>query len=235
MTIMDEQQIPKIIHYVWFGKGEKSKLTHSCIESWKKHLPDYEIIEWNEDNFDVNMMQYTKEAYDKKKYAYVSDVVRLYVLYQYGGIYLDTDVEVIKTFNSLLSYKSFMGFESNQQLSTAIIGTQKNVFWLKELLELYEKDHFVDENGAPKLITNVERITNFFSNNYGLQLDGTEQDVNELHILPQCVLSPINMLDGTLVIDEKTLSIHRFEGSWVPLRSKINKKIYRLFHKIIGN
>ena len=113
--------ISKKIHYVWFGRGEKNERIKHCIESWKKYLPDYEIIEWNEDNFDINLNDFTKQAYESKKWAYVSDVARLWVLYNEGGIYFDTDVEVYQPLDIFLNQEGFMGFESEHYLSTATI------------------------------------------------------------------------------------------------------------------
>ena len=105
--------IPKIIHYCWFGRNPLPPLALECIASWRKFLPDYEIKEWNEDNFDVNSIPYTAEAYRQKKYAYVSDYARFCILYQYGGIYFDTDVEVIKPLNDIIAKGNFMGFEQD--------------------------------------------------------------------------------------------------------------------------
>lgn len=121
MTV--EKTIPKVIHYCWFGKGEKSNLSEKCIQSWKEKLEGYEIIEWNEENFNINCNKYVKEAYERKKYAFVSDYVRLYVLYNYGGIYLDTDVEVLKTFDQFLVNDSFVGFEDKELISTGALAT----------------------------------------------------------------------------------------------------------------
>ena len=109
-------RIPKVIHYCWFGRGKLPKLAKKCIKSWKKYLPDYKIIEWNEDNFDINSNQYVREAYEAKKYAFVSDYVRLYALYNYGGIYMDTDVEVIKSLDEFLIHEAFSGFESPKDI-----------------------------------------------------------------------------------------------------------------------
>ena len=117
--------IPKKIHYVWFGKGEMNERSKKCLESWKKILPDYEIKEWNEDNFDINYNDFTKQAYENKKWAYLSDVVRLYALYTEGGIYMDTDVEIYKSLDEFLDLDGFIGFEDKHYLSTGTIGSKK--------------------------------------------------------------------------------------------------------------
>ena len=134
--------IPKIIHYVWFGKKEKPEAVKNCIESWKKNLPDYKIIEWNEDNFDVNYNEYTKKSYEAKKYAFTSDVARLWALYNYGGIYMDTDVLVYKPLDNFLKHKFFTGFEQLHYPVTATIGAEKGNKLIKEMLDIYKYKKF---------------------------------------------------------------------------------------------
>ena len=124
--------IPKKIHYCWFGKGEKPKLVKDCIDSWKKNCHDYEIIEWNEDNFDININAYVKEAYECKKYAFVTDFVRLFVLKKYGGVYMDTDVEVIKSLDGFLKHHAFSSFENNDYIPTGIMASEKNNKWISK-------------------------------------------------------------------------------------------------------
>ena len=120
-----DRSIPKIIHYCWFGNNEKPNIVKKCIASWKEHLKEYEIIEWNEKTFDINSNKFVKEAYEKGMYAFVSDYVRVYALYNYGGIYLDTDVEVKKSFNDLLDNDSIWGFEEKNFIATSTIGACK--------------------------------------------------------------------------------------------------------------
>lgn len=127
--------IPKKIHYVWLGKGEKSERAKHCLETWKKFLPDYEIKEWNEDNFDINYNNWTKHSYENKKYAFTSDVVRLYALYNEGGIYMDTDVEVYKPLDEFLNEEGFTGFEDINYPSTATLGAEKENPVIKKMLE----------------------------------------------------------------------------------------------------
>ena len=125
--------IPKKIHYCWFGRKPLPALALMCIESWKRFLPDYEIIEWNEDNFDVNLYQYAKEAYHMKKYAFVSDVCRLYALKEIGGLYMDTDLEVLKPLDAFLHHNAFSGYESNGYIPTALMGSKKNGEWATDM------------------------------------------------------------------------------------------------------
>ena len=129
--------IPKIIHYCWFGKGEKPKKIHKCINTWKEKCPDYQIIEWNENNFDVNKLRYTKEAYKAKKYAFVSDVARVKALYEYGGIYLDTDVIVYKSFDAVLDFKCVLGFEFGNYIATSFMACESKFYLMKEFYNLY--------------------------------------------------------------------------------------------------
>lgn len=169
--------IPKVIHYCWFGGGEKPDLLKACIASWKKYCPDYEIKEWNERNFDVNMFTYTKEAYEAKKWAFVSDVARLMIVYTYGGIYLDTDVELLGNIDFLLNYPMFMFFESERLLNTGLgFGAEKNNDIIKSVLFDYENKSFYKNNGKYNMMIcpeiNTEVITNLISE---LKLDGTTQ------------------------------------------------------------
>lgn len=121
------QKIPKIIHYCWFGRGDYSDLVIKCMQSWQEHLPDYKIILWNEDNFDVNMNDFVRQAYEQKKYAYVTDYVRLYALYHYGGIYMDSDVEVIKPINEFLHHRAFLGYEKQNYYNQGLWLQKKNI------------------------------------------------------------------------------------------------------------
>lgn len=134
--------IPKIIHYCWFGGKEKPELVNIYIATWKEFCPDYKIIEWNESNFDVAENDYCREAYEAHKWAFVSDYVRLKVLYEYGGIYMDTDVEVVKTFDEFLHYGAFSGYESKDKIPTGTMGGSAKNEWIKLLLDDYDSRHF---------------------------------------------------------------------------------------------
>ena len=138
-------KIPKVIHYCWFGKNKLSKSAKKCIKSWKKHLPNYEIIEWNENNFDINCNEYVREAYKSKKYAFVSDYARIYALYNYGGIYMDTDVEVIKSLDKFLCNDAFAGLENEYSIQTAVMGCCKGNLLFKEFLILPPKFWLLSE------------------------------------------------------------------------------------------
>ena len=151
--------IPKIIHYCWFGKKEKPDIVRKCIKSWNDFLPEYEIIEWNEDNFDIQDYPFTKEAYDIGNYAFVSDYVRVYALYNYGGIYLDTDTEILGSLDAFLSQSSFWGFEEKNYVATSIIGAERHNELIKDFLNYYDHLSLYDEYGNVKKFTNVLVVT----------------------------------------------------------------------------
>ena len=223
--------IPKIIHYCWFGRNPLPPLAVKCIESWKKYLPDYEIKEWNEDNFDVNIIPYTKEAYQAKKYAFVTDVVRLYALYHEGGIYMDTDVEVLKSLDPFLKHHAFSGFEDEKNVPTGIMASEKGGRWVKENLAYYNSCHFIKEDGSLDLTTNVKIITDYMLL-MGLKQDNTYQDFSNLITLyPKDYFCPIDHVGYRLNLTKNTVCIHHFSGSWQNKRFKLKKKI----SKFIGS
>lgn len=219
--------IPKVIHYCWFGRGQMPKLALKCIESWKKYCPDYEIKEWNEDNFDLDLYPYVREAYDTRKFAFVTDVVRLYALYHEGGIYMDTDVEVIKPLDSLLAYDAVSGFESPTQIPTGLMASRDGHPLFKELLDEYNGIHFVRPDGTLDITTNVIRISNT-CREYGLRLDNTLQTVRGFTLLPKDFLCPIEHEGHRLVLTPNTLCIHHFAGSWVTGKALWKKRVARL-------
>lgn len=217
--------IPKKIHYCWFGRGEKPELAVKCIVSWKKFLPEYEIIEWNEDNFDLDMYPYVREAYDARKFAFVTDVVRLWAMYTYGGIYMDTDVEVLKPLDSLLQYEAVSGFESSTQIPTGLMASREGFPLFKELLDEYDEAHFVHPDGSLDLTTNVTRITNTCLL-HGFMPNGELQEIDGFTLLPSDYLCPKSWQTGKICLTNNTLCIHHFSGSW-----QTNSKI-KLANKI---
>lgn len=175
--------IPKIIHYCWFGGKPLPDLAKKCISSWKKYCPDYEIIEWNETNFDLYYNDYVKEAYESKKWAFITDVVRLYALVNFGGIYMDTDVEVLKSLDEFLDNEAFSGFEAKDRIPTGIMASEKGSAIMSELLSDYEGVHFKNDDGSLDMTTNVTRITDVCLK-HGLQLNGEFQVVNGFALYP---------------------------------------------------
>lgn len=229
-----KEKIPKIIHYCWFGKGEKTEIVKKCIQSWQSILNDYEIIEWNEDNFDINCNKYVKEAYENRKYAFVSDYVRVHALYNIGGIYLDTDTEVFKTFDKFLDEESFWGFEEKNYVATSTIGSKKGNSLIKMFLDFYNENSFNETKNNLKTSTNVQIITQIFED-LGFKMDGQKQSIENIGtIYPQDYFSPydyINFIDKSNV---NTITKHHFEKSWIPLSLKIKIKFKKIIIKFLG-
>ena len=153
--------IPKIIHYCWFGGGAISPENRKCMESWEKYCPDYKIIEWNEQNFDISKNRYVQQAYEAKKYAFVSDYARLAVVYEYGGIYLDSDVEVLKSFDPLLDLPYFVGAENAGTIEAAIIGAEKGCDWIKACLDYYKGRNFIQESVSLRFLCRAFYLVSF--------------------------------------------------------------------------
>ena len=205
--------IPKIIHYCWFGGNPKPELIKNCIASWKKYCPDYEIIEWNEENFNVNCCQYTKEAYEAKKWAFVSDYARLYALYNHGGIYLDTDMEVLKPLDKFLDDTGFLAFEAKDYVCLGIIGAVKNHSFIDQLKHDYDNSCFIKKGGNYNTTTNVKRMRSRLLEN-GLKNNGKEQKVCEMTIYPQKLFFPYNLGMVLNHKPKKAYTIHLAAASW---------------------
>lgn len=201
--------IPKVIHYVWLGKGEKSQKIKDCIASWKKFMPDYEIVEWNEDNFDINYNDFTRQSYDKKMYAFTSDVVRLYALYHRGGIYLDTDVLMYKPLYEFENEQGFTGFEDTNYPVTATMGAEANNPVIKLMLDYYDCIDFKTYPNWQDYITNEETNTCIISNILGkLGVDrkakNTTQRIKHFVVYPQ----------SYFFTKDEGYTWHSFTGSW---------------------
>jgi len=206
--------IPKIIHYVWVGKKTLPALAEKCIESWKKFCPDYEIRRWDETNFDISSNRYCKEAYEAKRFAFVSDYIRLYVLVHYGGVYMDTDVELIKPIDGFLVHQAFSGFEDERSVPTGIMACVKNFPLFCNLLSEYENRYFILPDGKQNLKTNVRYITEACLKK-GLVLNNCLQTIDGFALYPSDVFCPKNYFDGKYNVTENTVTIHHFAGSWV--------------------
>ena len=227
--------IPKKIHYCWFGGNPLPENAKKYIETWKKFCPDYEIIEWNDTNFDVNQNQYCKEAYEAKKWAFVSDYARLKVLYDNGGIYMDTDVEVVKPLDELLKYNWFSGFESDEKIPTGTMGASWNSTIIKLLLSDYDNRHFIKKDGSFDLTTNVELITKTLKQNYDIQLNNTYQVFGDNNVLfPFDFLCCKDLLDGKVYKTDNTYTIHHFAGSWLTWWGKTKQIIKVIISKFFG-
>ncbi len=227
--------IPKIIHYCWFGGKPLDKLGQTCLKSWKKFFSDYEIKEWNENNFDFHDCRYARQAYEAKKWAFVSDYVRLKILYEYGGVYFDTDVEVIKPFYDILSKGNYMGFEKNGKAVSPGLGmaVKPGLEIVKEIIDDYEKSDFVKADGTYDLTTIVERTTKILKK-HGLDESDKIQNVADINIYPSEYFCPIDMETGKLIITKNTYSIHRFSGSWEKKSNKFRGKVYKFINRYFG-
>lgn len=236
--------IPKIIHYCWFGRGDMPELALKCIESWHRYMPDYEYKLWNEDNFDITSNQYVKEAYESKKFAFVTDYVRLYALYTEGGIYMDTDVEVLKPYDDLLSLSAFTGYEGSKHLPpvTGTMASEAGGEWVKEQLEAYDSIHFINADGSLDTTTNTTRISEIMKAGGFIQ-NGKKQEYKGMTIFPVNYFCP-RQTTGEVLIDEETYCDHHFMGSWsdgknIPILLKVigQKNMIRLIkikRKLIG-
>lgn len=225
--------IPKIIHYCWFGGKEKPEDVRKMIASWKKHCPDYEIKEWNETNFDIHLNRYTEEAYQQKKWAFVSDVARLWALVHEGGIYMDTDVEVIRSLNNLLANKAFIGFEGTQWIGTNLMGTEPHNAFLQAFLEDYNHRNFTNPDGTLNQTTNVEEITSRFLAQHNLIRNGKQQQAGDFTVYPTDYFSPYDYINGKVRTTANTYSIHWFSQSWIK-RSKWKTRLSQWWHRICG-
>ena len=225
--------IPKIIHYCWFGGKEKPEDVLRMIASWKKHCPDYEIKEWNETNFDIHLNRYTEEAYQQKKWAFVSDVARLWALVHEGGIYMDTDVEVIRPLDNLLVNKAFIGFEGTQWIGTNLMGTEPHNAFLQAFLEDYNHRNFTNPDGTLNQTTNVEEITFRFQTQHNLARNGEQQQAGDFTIYPTDYFSPYDYINGKVRTTVNTYSIHWFSQSWIK-RSKWKTRLSQWWHRICG-
>lgn len=212
--------IPKIIHYCWFGKNPIPEKVEKCIISWKKFCPDYEIIQWNEDNYDVNSISYVKDAYKEKKWAFVSDYARLDIVYNYGGIYLDTDVELIKSLDDLLQNNVFLCMEKNCRIATGLgFGGVRHNEVIKELMDIYKNQSFYKPDGNLNLTACPKYTTDYFMD-YGYELEDKTQMVNNTLILSSDYFCPMHYKTGKLEITENTYGIHWYGMSWFPESDK---------------
>lgn len=209
--------IPKKIHYCWFGGNPLPEDAKRYIESWKKYCPDYEIIEWNEQTFDVNAVPYVREALESKKWAFITDYVRLWAIYNYGGIYMDTDVEVLKPLDQFLKHHAFSGFECSCAIPTGIMAGEQGNRWFKLQLDYYTDRHFKKEDGSLDLTTNVVTITDITKKNYPkIELNNSYQDIGDVVFYPSEYFCPMTPDTHELVLTNNTVAIHHFAGSWLP-------------------
>ncbi len=226
--------IPKTIHYCWFGRGEKPELVKKCIASWNKYLPDYTLTEWNEDNFDINSNTFVREAYENRNFAFVSDYVRAKKLYELGGIYFDTDVEVLKSFDEFLNDDCFVGFEEKQFVGTCVIGAVAGTEVLTEYIRHYDDSTFIQPDGSKYSDTNVVLLTGLLEKN-GLIRNDEKQNVLGVTIYPRTFFSPYDYINGISYITDNSYAIHHFAQLWLPKSVRLKTEIKRKAIKLIGS
>ncbi len=207
--------IPKKIHYCWFGGKPLDELGQKCLESWKRFFPDYRIIEWNESNFDINCCDYVREAYEAKKWAFVSDYARFKILYEEGGVYFDTDVEVIRSFDDIITRGNFMGVENKVSAVNPGLGlaVAPGLGLVKEILDAYAQSYFLNDDGTYNLTTIVERTTKIIKS-HGLRNINEIQTIADITIYPKEYFCPMDYASGKITLTENTYSIHHYSGSW---------------------
>lgn len=220
--------IPKRIHYCWFGGNPLPESAIKYIESWKKYCPDYEIKEWNERNFNLDSNTYVKEAYTAKKWAFITDYVRLYAMVTEGGIYMDTDVEVTKPLDCFLELQAFSGFEDEENIPTGIMACGKGFPLFEELLREYDTRHFILPDGSYEITTNVVTITEICKR-YGLKQNNSLQTISGFTIYPKDWFCPKDYITGKIVETENTHTIHHFSGTWHDEYSKKVMEVERYF------
>jgi mannosyltransferase OCH1-like enzyme len=228
--------IPKIIHYCWFGGKPLPELAKKCISSWKKYCPDYELILWNEKNFDVNIISFTSQVAKTEKWAFITDFLRAHVIFYYGGIYLDTDVELLKPFDdAMLQNKCFSGFENIGYVNPGnIFAGEKGCVIAKELMDFYSSYNFINKKGK----LNCTPIPSIFSNmllKYGLKQNNYYQDLCIITIYPTEYFCPKDFQTGIISITDNTYSIHHYEGSWLSDDKKKSIKERWDFYKKYGD
>lgn len=229
-----------LIHYCWFGRGKKPELAERCIASWRKYMPGYEIKEWNEDNFDIHCTPYVEEAYNARKYAFVSDYARFWILYKYGGVYFDTDVEVIRPMGEIIARGPFMGVEDNgldhsqhkRKLSWGEyfvnpgvgMALEPGMEVCREMLDDYHQSHFILPDGSMNQDNVVSRMTRILQA-HGLVITDKVQQVAGITIYPKDWLCPIRITDGKLNITQNTVSIHHYAASWTSPTHRFLRKV----------
>ncbi len=226
--------IPKIIHYCWFGKKEKPENIKKCIASWKERCPDYSFIEWNEDNFDIAAFDYCIEAYGEKKYAFVSDVARAKALYEMGGIYLDTDVTVLQSFDVILNNSVVLGFEEGNYVATSFMASAPHQRLFRDFVRHYENMHFVNDDGSYNAGTNVVQLTKMLVER-GLIRNNKYQLISEnIAVYPKEFFSPYDYINCVYEMTDSSICVHHFFVSWMNWTSRAKKRAKTILVKIVG-
>ena len=230
----ESKKVPKIIHYCWFGGKTLPDSAKKCIDSWKKYFPDYEIKEWNESNFNIKCCDYVKEAYQAKKWAFVSDYARFWILYHEGGLYFDTDVEVIRNFDAIIQKGAFMGCEKSEK-DLAVnpglgIGGQPGLDLYREILEYYRNIHFAI-NSEETVVDHTTKILK----RHGWIRNGEIETIENITIYPPEYFCPMNYKTGKITITDNTYSIHWYTASWQSSYSRLKTKMQHVLGEKLAN
>lgn len=232
--------IPKVIHYCWFGGNPIPESAKKCIDSWKKFLPDYEIKEWNESNYNVHKIPYIHEAYEARKFAFVSDYARYDILYQYGGVYFDTDVEVIASMDDIIEKGPYMGIEvpARDGMPPMVnpglgIGAPAVLEFYKKVLDYYSNLHFLNEDGKLNEVTIVTHTSKVLAES-GMQPVNDIQQVDGIWIYPVDYFNPLNDLTGVVEITKNTRSVHWYSKTWLSKSMSMRNKVTRILHRYLG-
>lgn len=225
--------IPKIIHYCWLSNDPVPESLQKCMDSWKKVIPEYKWIHWNFDRFPKERSKWVSQAFDNKKYAFAADYIRLYALYHYGGIYLDMDVEVVRSFDVFLELHEMLCFENSKdgRLEVAAFGVEKGAQWIKDCLDYYKDRPFVKSNGTfdTKVLPGIIKDC-LLKNGYTLKPvssieEATQCIGKEIPVFPYQYFSPKSYATGKVEMSSLTYSIHHFAGTWLPWYANVEKKI----------
>lgn len=236
--------IPRTIHYCWFGRNPLPASAKKCIESWRRYFPEYEVREWNEENFDVNIIPYTRDAYAAKKYAFVSDYARFWVLYHHGGLYFDTDVEVIRPLDDIMNKGAFMGFEVDdvrrKDLPPSVapglgMGAEPGHPLYAEILKRFEQMSYYKPDGSRNSFTMVPMVTKLLLEK-GLVLEDRMQTVAGVTIYPNEYFNPFDDITGVMRTTENTRTIHWYAKTWIdnnrPWLVKLKRWVRRTISKV---
>lgn len=226
-------KIPHILHFCWFGNKKKPQIVQRCIASWEKCFPGWKIQEWNENNFDVQKSPYSAGAYAAKKYAFVADYARFDILYRYGGVYVDTDVEFLKPLpEEFLQKPAFAGMESNYKVNPGLIfGTSAGHPFLKEMLKIYESNQFPETGGIEKTV--VDYTTELLTR-HGYREDCRYQKIMDVSIYPPQYFCSYNLDIHEIELSPESISVHHYAASWVSPKSRIRRKILTGIKKVLG-
>jgi hypothetical protein len=235
--------IPKKIHYCWLSEDQFPTLISNCISSWKKYLPDYEFVLWDTNKFNLDNSNWVKQAFNTKKYAFAADYIRLYAVYKFGGIYLDSDVEVLKSFNDLLNLPYFVGSEGRGEIEAGVFGAEKNCEWLGDCLKYYENRNFIKNDGSLDTLTlplvmmsEISKTRNITETNKKEIFDLHENILKrDLYMLPQDFFCAKNMGTGEIEKTDNTYCIHHFAMSWVSPNKTLLPNIKRRLIKVFGS